>query len=121
VGAIGGLVTALEQAATPLVLVVACDLPFLEEPVLRLLVDRARAADGAWVRTSRGPEPLLACYRSSTAPLIRAAIARGERRLSSLDRILQLEPVTDTEIAALGVPSRALTNINTPDDLARIQ
>ena len=50
-GAMGGVYTALEVATSDRVLVVACDLPFLDELMLGRLVELAAAADGAWVRT----------------------------------------------------------------------
>ena len=49
-GALGGLYTALEVARNDAVLVVACDLPFLDAGLLARLVERSAGHDGAWVR-----------------------------------------------------------------------
>jgi molybdopterin-guanine dinucleotide biosynthesis protein A len=62
-GVIGGIFTALDVTEADAVVVVGCDLPFLDAGVLAELVRLAATADGAWVRTARGPEPLIACYR----------------------------------------------------------
>jgi molybdopterin-guanine dinucleotide biosynthesis protein A len=121
IGPMGGVLTALEQATAPLVVVLACDLPFVDERVLDLLIVRARAADGAWVRTARGSEPLIACYRMALAPTLRAAIDRGVRRMSDLEQLFDLRAVDERDLLDLGVSPDVLVNVNTPDDLARIQ
>jgi len=120
-GPIGGLLTALRCAAADLVLVVACDLPFLHLPLLIALADRAQAADGAWIRTSRGVDPLLACYRSRLAPVLEAHIDDGGRSLYGLASMLRMHEIDELELARLGAPARVLANINTPEDYARIQ
>ena len=121
VGAIGGLLTALERASTDLILVVGCDLPFLQEAVLERLVNRARTADAAWIMSARGPEPLLACYRRAAAPRVRQEVARGRLRLADLDQVLTIAAIAPEELAEFGDANELLANINTADDLGRIQ
>lgn len=120
-GALGGLYTALDAASTPLVLVVACDLPFLEPAVLRRLLELASEHDGARITTPRGAEPLLACYRREAAPRVRAQIQSGCLQVSALDRVLNLAALDTADLARFGPVDRLLTNVNTPDDYARIQ
>jgi len=120
-GPIGGLYTALTVARADRVLVVACDLPFLNEAVLDTLIERATGADGAWVRTPRGPEPLLACYARRTAPVVAARIDAGHLALHELADVLDMRDVTYDELARFGSPERLLANVNTPGDYARVQ
>jgi molybdopterin-guanine dinucleotide biosynthesis protein A len=120
-GAMGGVYTALEAAMSDRVLVVACDLPFLDEGMLGRLVELAAAGDGAWVRTPGGVEPLLACYRREARTTIRARILAGQLKLAGLDDVLQMAELTADELARYGPAARLLANINTPDDYARIQ
>lgn len=120
-GALGGLVTALEVARADRVIVVACDLPFLEASVLARLVELAEGHDAAWVRGARGPEPLIACYQRACRDRLAARLAAGDRRLSDLSSVLALAWLDDAELAALGVTPSALANLNTPDDYARVQ
>jgi molybdopterin-guanine dinucleotide biosynthesis protein A len=120
-GAIGGLYTALETTSSELVIVVACDLPFLDEGMLRRLVALAAAGDGAWVRTSGGVEPLLACYRREARATVRAEIEAGRLKLQDLAAHLRMVALGGEELARFGPAARLLANINTPDDYARIQ
>jgi molybdopterin-guanine dinucleotide biosynthesis protein A len=120
-GAMGGLLTALEAASTDLVIVVACDQPFLDEGMLRRLVELSAAGDGAWVRTPGGVEPLLACYRREARATIRAEIENRRLKLADLGSRLRMAELDADELARFGAPGRLLANINTPDDYARIQ
>ncbi len=120
-GAIGGVYTALDVAAADRVIVVACDLPFLQADVLLRLVELAAAGDGAWVRGTRGIEPLLACYRREARGLIRQEIEAGRLQLAHLGSVLQMAELEEVELRRFGSPDRLLANINSPDDYARVQ
>ena len=120
-GPMGGLLTALEHAAGELVVVVACDLPFLEAGVLERLCALAEGADAAWVRTSSGVEPLVACYRRRVLGAVRSAVEAGRLKVADLSSVLAIAELTEPELARYGDPARLLTNVNTPDDHERIQ
>ncbi|MEZ5317615.1 MAG: molybdenum cofactor guanylyltransferase [Vicinamibacterales bacterium] len=122
-GVLGGLHTAVTVAAHDPVIAVAGDLPFLSEALLRQLVTLALepGMDAAWVRGPRGPEPLLACYRRAAEPALRAAIDAGRLRAGDLDRVLRIAEIPDVDLARFGPRDELLANVNTPDDLARVQ
>jgi len=120
-GAMGGVYTALEVADTDRVYVVACDLPFLDAPLLHHLGDLAAGGDAAWVRTPQGAEPLLACYRRRAREPIRAAIEAGRLKLADLASILHVAELEGEALARFGDATRLVANVNTPDDYARIQ
>ncbi len=112
IGPLGGIFTALQQCKTSHCLVLACDLPFLNESVLRLLVEKIAGADVVAADAGRGAEPLCAVYSSACQAVIRQQIERKEYKINSLLRAV------NTRI----VPIEAgpwLDNINTPEDFAR--
>ena len=119
-GPMGGLATALERARAPRVLVVACDLPYLEAPLLAALVDAAAEGDGAWARSPRGVEPLVACYRRSARGVVRGAILAGRLAVVDLGAVMRLRLV-DVDSVATGRAARDLANVNTPADYDRLQ
>jgi molybdopterin-guanine dinucleotide biosynthesis protein A len=121
VGVLGAILTALESTDADRVLVVACDLPYLHPGLMQRLLDLAAEADGAWVKTPTGAEPLLACYRRHAAPRIRAEIQAGRLKARDLDHVLEIRAVELEELKAFGDPDRLLANINTPDDLSTIE
>jgi molybdopterin-guanine dinucleotide biosynthesis protein A len=120
-GAIGGIFTALGATDASSVLTVACDLPFLEARLLTRLVERAADRDGAWVRTPRGVEPLLACYRAHARPAVAAQIAARRLKAADLGTVLTMAEVGPEELASFGPIERLLANVNTPADYARVQ
>ncbi len=102
-------------------LVVACDLPFLDDRLLSELVRRAEPADGAWVRTTRGVEPLVACYQRHARAAILAEIQAGRLKASDLGTALRLAEIAPSELDRFGSADELLTNVNTPEDYARVQ
>jgi len=120
-GALGGIYTALSVEGPDAVLVVACDMPFLDAAMLARLVSMSEGHDGAWVRTARGVEPLLACYRRRAASSLRAEIDAGRMKAGAIDRALDMAEMTEDIVAAFGPPERLLTNLNSPADYARVQ
>ena len=118
-GALGGIYTALVSAApAERVIVVACDMPFLDAALIRRLATLAADTDmdGAWVRTARGPEPLLACYRASAAETIRRELDAGRMRARDLDQVLRLAVVSEEELARYGATDKLLLNVNSPEE-----
>ena len=122
-GVVGAIATALGATGASRVLTVACDLPFLTEPLLKRLAELAGApgAEAAWVRTDAGPEPLVACYTQAAGPAIRAAIADGRLRAGALSEALAIREIGIEELRTFGDPARLLANINSPDDLSTIE
>src|SRR5688572_22304284 len=61
-GPLAGLETALAEAFEPVVIVVACDMPFVTTELFGHLVARVQSLDAAVPRTSQGMHPLCAAY-----------------------------------------------------------
>jgi molybdopterin-guanine dinucleotide biosynthesis protein A len=120
-GAMGGIYTALEIAPADRVIVVGCDLPFLDPDVLDHLVELADGGDGAWVRSPRGVEPLIACYRRSARSVLRREIEAGRLALHELESVLRMQALEGRALEAFGPADRLTTNINSPDDYRRVQ
>ncbi len=120
-GVLGAILTALESTDADRVLVVACDLPFLTTALMQRLLDLASDADGAWVHTPSGAEPLIACYRRHAAPRVRQEIEAGRLRAADLGRVLTLGEIGLDELRTFGEPSRLIANINSPKDLSTIE
>jgi molybdenum cofactor guanylyltransferase len=120
-GAIGGILTALEVTHADRVLVVACDLPYLDAGLLHHLADLASEGDGAWVRSERGVEPLLACYRREALAAVRSQIAAGRLKAGDLGSVLTMAELAGADLERFGPADRLLANLNTPEDLARLR
>lgn len=122
VGPLGGLQAALDLAAErglDGVLVLACDLPLVEAPLLRRVArslgDRTAAAPE---REGGGVEPLCAVYRVALADVLRARPMSSDRSVHAFFRDVGGEAVPLAELDA--VPEDFL-NVNTPAHRARAE
>jgi molybdenum cofactor guanylyltransferase len=118
-GAMGGLYTALVEAPTEQIVVMACDMPFLTAPFLTRLVALGAGADAAMARDVRGLHPLCAAWARRAAPHLRARIDDGRLRIVEALEGLDVREMDPGELANFDPDGTLLLNVNTPDDYAR--
>lgn len=117
-GVLPALLAALETARSPLLLLVACDMPFVDQRVIQLLLDAVADHDVAIPIVGGIAQPMLAVYR--VAPCrraIAAALARGGRRMISFLEDVRTHRVTEDELRAIDTSLRSFFNVNTPAEL----
>ena len=123
-GALAGLFTALEAARTPLVAVVACDMPFISSRLLDaqgiILTDQDW--DAVVPRHHSGCEPFHAVYRRQAClPAIRGALAAGHRRVDSWFGEARMRWLTQDEIAPYDPDGLCFVNLNTLDEFRQAE
>ena len=118
-GALGGLYTALMEAPTEQVLVIACDMPFLNAPFLTYLVERGGDVDAAVPCDARGLHPLCASYARRIGGHLYRRITARNLRVGDALMDLAVRTVGPDELAPFDPDGRLLCNVNTPDDYER--
>lgn len=123
-GPLAGVAAALATLASDELLVVApVDLPWLEAEALARVVGRLREGDcdAACARSSGGLEPLVSAWRPGALSEVRAALARGDRRM-----VAPFAGWSDSGRLRLAVVEfdssglhRTFDNLNTPLDWRR--
>lgn len=114
IGPIAGISAALETHPDKAWLVLACDLPFLSLDTLKnLIAHRDSSRIGTAYRSTHDglPEPLCAIWEPRSRAVVSQWIAAGKqcpRKILINSDAALLDPID----------SRALDNINTPDELA---
>lgn len=118
-GVLPALLAALEIAASPTCILVACDMPFLSSTLLHWLVEQAADCDVVIPTVGGQLQPMHAVYRRDPCRRsIASALERGDRRMISfLDR-LRVCQVDEEKLRGLDPELRSFFNVNTPDDLA---
>lgn len=118
-GPIGGLRTALTLVQHDQVIVVGCDMPFINPLLLKkLLAMQTENHADAVVPLWRGKsQPLHAVYHRYCLPKIESALAAGTRRMQDLLDQIDTRWVNEAEYAPLETDGLAFTNMNTPADL----
>ena len=114
IGPIAGILSAMDTRPDADWLVVACDLPNIDEATLSFLIENSNSKQPftAFKSNYDGlPEPLCALYRCGSDAIIRGFVEDGivcpRKILIRSDTLLLEQP-----------NPAALDNINTPDDLA---
>lgn len=116
-GPLGGIERALCIASSPLVLVLAVDMPHLPTTILRAISDRADRDTGALPLLHGEFEPLAAIYPKRCHALASEALARCRRSARDFARVcLRERAVRVVRVAAEDAPGFA--NLNSPSDLA---
>ena len=118
-GSLGGLYTALVEAPTEQLVVMACDMPFLTAPFLAWLAALGAGADAVIPRDARGLHPLCAAWSRRAAPHLRVAIDEGRLRIIDALAGLHVRELSAADLAPFDPKGRLLENVNTPDDYAR--
>lgn len=118
-GPLGGIYSALLDAAHERVLIIACDLPFITAALLeRLVAESGQDVDAVVPRSSRGLEPLCALYTKRCATEMKNRIETGALQVAGLldavrTRVLEPETLAPYDEGAL------FENVNTPHDHER--
>lgn len=121
VGALGGLYTALAEAPTEQVLVIACDMPFLTAPFLTRLVTLGTGVDAAIPRDAAGLHPFCATYARRVKRHLKSRIDAGETTVAGAIAGLVVRDVGPGELSPFDADGWLLTNVKTPDDYARVR
>ena len=123
-GALGGLYTALYAASSPMVAVVACDMPFVSPTLLKAEIDLLNDLDADVVIPSsqEGLEPFHSVYRRKTClSAIRTAIDADQKRIISWFPAVRVRVMTPEEVVIYDPTQHAFLNINTKDELAQAE
>jgi molybdopterin-guanine dinucleotide biosynthesis protein A len=133
-GALGGLYTAIVSATSPLVAVVACDMPFaspkLFEGARKLMVEEeadvviARVPSEAeqGEKAGQGYEPIHALYRRETClPAIESAIDADQWKVISWFSKVKVRALTPEEVKLLDPSGLCFWNLNTPEEFVEAE
>lgn len=117
-GALGGIGTAIGAATHDPVIIAACDMPFLDPEVFRLLVARSDGADVVIPKVGQDLEALHALYTKACLAPIERALASGKMRVISFFPEVRVREIGEDELRAVDPGLRSFTNVNTPEELA---
>ncbi|HXP47672.1 MAG TPA: molybdenum cofactor guanylyltransferase [Terriglobales bacterium] len=120
-GPLAGIHAALSASTAELNLILAVDLPFVSESLLRFIVEQARAADAVVTvpRIAGGYQPLCAVYRCVFAPLAQAALEAGRNKIDALFAATTTRILEEPELSRFAFSAAMFDNLNTPEDLRR--
>jgi molybdenum cofactor guanylyltransferase len=116
-GPLAGIAAGLEAATTPLVAVLAVDLPDASAEVLRALAGAWSGEPCVVPEVAGHMHPLHAVWASGAAPPIRAHLGAGHRSVQGAVRQLGGRVVGSEVWSAADPDGRFARNVNRPEDL----
>ncbi|MCE8424117.1 MAG: molybdenum cofactor guanylyltransferase [Candidatus Methanoperedens sp.] len=122
-GPLSGILSGLLACEDEYCFIVACDMPFINEKVVKLLFKETEDHEAALPRWSDGfVEPLHAVYQCK--PMIREtkrAIESGENIILAPISRLKVNYVNVENIKELDPQLKTFINVNTPEDIEKIK
>ena len=118
-GPMGGLHAGLLAAGNDYSLVVACDLPFLNQDLLRYMIGLRRGYDMVVPRVSGMIEPLHAVYSKSCLPAIERRLNEGRSMVYSLLEGVRVRFVEQEEVEKFDPKHLSFFNINSTADIEK--
>ena len=119
-GLYAGLVAAHEAGARTM-LALACDLPNMPTELLALLLRALRGYDVAFCEHGDQPEPLVCALR--VAPMlkaVRASLQKGSFKVVPLWKAAKCRLLLDADLREFEPLKRTFANVNTLEELARL-
>jgi molybdopterin-guanine dinucleotide biosynthesis protein A len=116
-GPLGGIHSALTHATYPHVLMVACDMPWLNHDLLTHLISLRETADIVVPLWHKFPEPLHAVYSKRCIAPVEQNLKAGDLKITRFYGYVDVRYVNQDTITRFDPEGRSFTNINEPGDL----
>jgi len=118
-GSLGGIFSGLYAASNQWILVVACDMPFLNLSLFRCMLALTEDADAVVPVIEGRPEPTHALYSKTCLPFIEPKLIAGDLKISGFYDEVRVKYLSEVDVAALDPEFLSFFNVNTPEDLDR--
>ena len=119
-GPLAGIHAALRTISQPRAFICGCDMPLLNQELIRFLCALPGEHDVVLPWLPEGPEPLYAVYSKKALPLIEENLALKQCKIGTLYEKLRLRKVSAEEILQILPDFTTFQNINHQHDLARL-
>ncbi len=120
-GSLAGIHAGLKHSTTDYIFVVACDMPYLNDELLRKMVSKADGCDVVIPESDGGYEPLHAIYRKNCLPAMEDALKNGKIKIIDCFDWNKVTVVSRNEIVAVDPEFLSFRNINTPEEYFRFR
>jgi molybdopterin-guanine dinucleotide biosynthesis protein A len=118
-GSLGGIYTGLVKSESFYNLVVAADMPFLNEDLLRYMIEVADGYDFILPRIDNMYEPLHAIYSRNCISPVKSILEQGKKVIIELFDYVKVRFVEAKEIDRFDPKHISFFNINTREDMER--
>ncbi|MDD5447750.1 MAG: molybdenum cofactor guanylyltransferase [Actinomycetota bacterium] len=119
-GPMGGILTGLTYSSAKENFVLACDMPFVNEGVIRFILRSLSGYQVAVPVTPWGLEPLYAAYDKGCVAQIRKTLEAKRHKVTDLYAHTSVNYIPWEDLKAIDPQGKFICNINYLDDLAKL-
>lgn len=119
-GPIGGILSGLSASRDHYNFVVACDMPFINPALMKYMRRNSSGCDIVVPRIGKRYEPLFCIYSKDCIGRIRAFVGKKILKVSGFFPEVKVKEISREEVARFGCPEKIFMNLNTPEDLFRL-
>lgn len=116
-GPLAGIHAALKKVKSPQIFVVGCDMPLVQESLVRLLCATSPEWDAVVPKLSKGLEPLCALYRKRSLAVIEKNLREGNRKLHAFFDQVRTKKIGEEGLRGVDPKLVSFLNINRTTDL----
>jgi molybdopterin-guanine dinucleotide biosynthesis protein A len=120
-GPLMGLYSGLKASTYDINFVTACDMPFINQNLLKFMMQQTRDYDVVVPIVNHLPEPLVAFYHRRVLSPVQETLARDRRKMVAFYNMVHVCEIPEEKIRTLDPELKSFVNINTPEDLSRVQ
>lgn len=119
-GPLAGIHAALRAISQPRAFVCGCDMPLVNQELVRFLCELSGDYEVVLPWLPEGPEPLYAVYSKKVLPVIEENLAHKQCKIGMVYEKLRIRKVTAEEILQILPDLSTFQNINRQQDLAHL-
>ncbi len=119
-GPLSGIFSGLLSSRDNYNFVVACDMPFINCRLIKYMYRNSFGYDVVVPRINNRYEPLFGIYSKSCIRFIKAQLAKKVFKISGFFPKVKVREISRKEILRFGLPQKTFMNLNTPDDLLKL-
>lgn len=116
-GPLSGIHAGLKASGSNYNFVIACDMPFISEPLIRYMLKEKKGYDVVIPRIRDKFHPLFGIYSKNCVSVIEERLRRGRFNVSGIFKKLKSRFIPENKIAGFDPDGRALMNLNYKSDL----
>lgn len=118
-GSLGGLYSGIEAAKYKKCFVVACDMPYISEELIRYIIS-LEGYDIVVPKVSGRLEPLFASYTKSCSDCMREQLENNNLKITYSFSKFKVKELNEEKISIYDKKFLSFININTPQELEKI-
>jgi FdhD protein len=113
---LAGIHSGVSHANNETAFVVACDMPFINPQVIKLLCNRSAEGDVVIPVGTHGPEPLHALYSKRCVSAMEDVLDAGHKRIVGFFPQIEVVEIPTAELSSIDADESSFLNVNTPQE-----